>query len=65
MDLEPSPRQRELIARARDLAKERFAPRAGRHDREASFPFDDYADLRAEGFLGLCVPELYGGLGRP
>ena len=63
MDLEPSPRQRELIARAVRLARERFAPRADRHDRDASFPFDDYADLRAEGLLGLCVPERYGGLG--
>jgi alkylation response protein AidB-like acyl-CoA dehydrogenase len=63
MDLHPSPRQRELIALARRLARERFAPRAERHDREASFPFDDYADLRSEGFLGLCVPTRYGGLG--
>ena len=63
MDLQPSPRQQELIAVARRLARERFAPRAERHDREASFPFDDYADLRAEGLLGLCVPERYGGLG--
>src|SRR6266849_11049559 len=63
MDLQPSPRQRELIARAGRLARERFAPRAERHDREASFPFDDYADLRAEGLIGLCVPERYGGLG--
>jgi alkylation response protein AidB-like acyl-CoA dehydrogenase len=63
MDLQPSPRQRELIARARDLARERFAPRAERHDRDATFPFDDYADLRNEGLLGLCVPERYGGLG--
>jgi alkylation response protein AidB-like acyl-CoA dehydrogenase len=63
MDLEPSSRQRELIAVARTLAHERFTPRADRHDREASFPFDDYADLRSEGLLGLCVPERYGGLG--
>jgi alkylation response protein AidB-like acyl-CoA dehydrogenase len=55
--------QGELVASARRLALERFAPRAEAHDREASFPFDDYADLRAEGFLGLCVPERYGGLG--
>jgi alkylation response protein AidB-like acyl-CoA dehydrogenase len=52
-----------LIDIARRLARERFAPRAERHDREASFPFDDYADLRSAGFLGLCVPEAYGGLG--
>jgi alkylation response protein AidB-like acyl-CoA dehydrogenase len=63
MHLQPSSRQRELIALARRLARERFAPRADRHDRDASFPFDDYADLRAEGLLGLCVPERYGGLG--
>src|SRR6202041_397404 len=63
MHLQPSSRQRELIAIARRLGCEHFAPRAERHDREASFPFDDYADLRAEGFLGLCVPERYGGLG--
>jgi len=59
MHLQPSSRQRQLIALARRLARERFAPRADRHDRDASFPFDDYADLRNEGFLGLCVPERY------
>lgn len=63
VDVHPSPRQQELIALARQLARERFAPRADRHDREASFPFDDYADLRAAGLLGLCVPERFGGLG--
>ena len=63
MDLRPSARQQALIARARRLALERFAPRADTHDRDASFPFDDYADLRADGLLGLCVPECYGGLG--
>src|SRR5437868_12675193 len=63
MDLRPSSRQRELIARARHLARERFAERADRHDRDAAFPFEDYADLGAQGFLGLCVPERYGGLG--
>ena len=60
MDLRPTARQQELIERARALARERFAPRAAAHDRNATFPFDDYADLRAEGFLGLCVPAKYG-----
>src|SRR5438046_8957366 len=63
MDLQPSARQCGLIAIASRLARERFAPRADTHDRDASFPFDDYADLRADGLLGLCVPERYGGLG--
>ena len=63
MDLRPSPRQQELIDRAYALASERFAPRAARHDRDASFPFEDYADLHTSGLLALCVPERYGGLG--
>jgi alkylation response protein AidB-like acyl-CoA dehydrogenase len=63
MDMQPSPRQREVMERAYKLAVERFAPRAVKHDREASFPMEDYADLHASGLLALCVPELYGGLG--
>src|SRR6187200_348901 len=63
MHLQPSSRQRGLIALAQRLASERLALRADRHDRDASFPYDDYDDLRREGLLGLCVPERYGGLG--
>lgn len=63
MDMQPTARQRELIDRARSMALERFAPRAERYDRDATFPFDDYDDLRDAGFLGLCVPEEFGGLG--
>jgi len=63
MDMRPSPRQQELMERAYALAMERFAPRAATYDREASFPFEDYADLHAAGLLALCVPEQYGGLG--
>jgi len=63
MDMRPTPHQQELMDRAYKLAVERFAPRAGKHDREASFPIEDYADLHASGLLALCVPEAYGGLG--
>jgi len=63
VDPAPSARQQDLVARARRLALDRFAPRAAAHDRDATFPFEDYADLRREGWLGLCVPERYGGLG--
>ena len=55
--------QRELVEIAGRLGRERFAPRAERHDREASFPFDNYADLREAGLLGICVPQAYGGMG--
>src|SRR5262249_61154919 len=40
-----------------------WAERAARYDTEASFPFENYEDLRRAGFLGLCVPKRYGGLG--
>ena len=63
MDMRPSPRQQALMDRAYKLAVENFAPRAAAHDRDASFPFADYADLHAAGLLALCVPEEYGGLG--
>jgi alkylation response protein AidB-like acyl-CoA dehydrogenase len=58
-----SPQQRELIERAAILGRERFAARAARWDREASFPFENYADLRDAGLLGICVPKEHGGLG--
>lgn len=40
-----------------------FAERAVRYDREASFPWENFADLREAGLLALCVPAEYGGLG--
>ena len=57
-----SAKQKALIARAEELGP-RFAARAERFDREASFPFENYADLRAAGLLALCVPESFGGMG--
>ena len=40
-----------------------FAQRASGYDRDASFPTENYDDLRRAGFLGLCIPERYGGMG--
>ncbi|MGZ6308898.1 MAG: acyl-CoA dehydrogenase family protein [Ktedonobacterales bacterium] len=55
-------RQRELLDRAIPLA-ERFAERAGSHDRDGTFPHENFADLRDAGLLALTVPEEYGGFG--
>jgi alkylation response protein AidB-like acyl-CoA dehydrogenase len=55
-------RQRELIGIAESLGPG-FADRAAGYDREATFPFENYADLRAADLLGLCVPERFGGRG--
>ena len=62
-DFSVSEKERVLIAQIARLGREKLAPRAARYDREASFPFENYADLRQEGLLGLCVPERYGGRG--
>ena len=40
-----------------------IAERAVRYDREASFPFENFADFRRVGLLALCVPAQHGGLG--
>jgi alkylation response protein AidB-like acyl-CoA dehydrogenase len=50
------------VAAAQRLAP-RLAARAADHDRDGSFPVEDFADLRAEGLLGLMVPQRLGGLG--
>jgi alkylation response protein AidB-like acyl-CoA dehydrogenase len=57
-----TPRQKELLALVESLGPA-FASRAARYDSEASFPFENYADLRKAGLLGLCVPESHGGKG--
>jgi alkylation response protein AidB-like acyl-CoA dehydrogenase len=58
-----SDEQRALIELAARLGREKFAPRAARYDREASFPFENYDDLRDAGLLGICVPKSHGGMG--
>ena len=63
MDFELTPKQRHLIDLAGTLGREKFAGRAARYDAEASFPFENYDDMRDAGLLGLCVPESHGGLG--
>ncbi|WP_328421156.1 MULTISPECIES: acyl-CoA dehydrogenase family protein [unclassified Micromonospora] len=47
---------------ARRLAP-RFAARAAEHDRDGSFPVEDFRDLREAGLFGLMVPRALGGLG--
>jgi len=58
-----SEEQQRLVELVRTLGRDRFAARAPRHDVEASFPFENYADLRAAGLLGLTIPARHGGLG--
>lgn len=48
------------VSIARSLAP-RFAERAAKHDREGSFPFENFEELRAAGILGMTVPRRFGG----
>ena len=52
----------ELVHRIRAMGPV-LAKRAVRYDREASFPFENFADFRRAGLLALCVPAQHGGLG--
>ena len=47
---------------AKSLAAE-FAARAAQHDRDASFPFQNFNDLSEAGLLALTVPVALGGHG--
>jgi alkylation response protein AidB-like acyl-CoA dehydrogenase len=51
-----------VFDRAQRLAGE-FATRAAQHDREASFPFENFEDLSEAGLLALTVPAALGGSG--
>jgi alkylation response protein AidB-like acyl-CoA dehydrogenase len=53
----------ELIAQARRFGARVLAPRAGQHDRDASFPIDNFRDMHGAGLLGICIPKEEGGLG--
>ena len=51
-----------LVALAEALANE-IGPRAAKHDRDGSFPFDSLAAVRQSGYFAAPVPEQLGGLG--
>ncbi|MBA2474517.1 MAG: acyl-CoA/acyl-ACP dehydrogenase [Actinobacteria bacterium] len=57
-----SGRERGIVELAGRLA-DSFAGRAAAHDREGSFPYENYEEMRREGYLGLTVPEELGGMG--
>ena len=51
-----------LVALAEALAYE-IEPRAAIHDREASFPFESFAEIKQSGYFAAPIPETFGGLG--
>jgi alkylation response protein AidB-like acyl-CoA dehydrogenase len=55
--------QRMIQETARDFANNEIAPAADRHNREGKFPLEIVKKLGQMGFLGMSVPEEYGGTG--
>jgi alkylation response protein AidB-like acyl-CoA dehydrogenase len=63
VDFEPSDRQQERMAHARQLARDVLAPNAARYDAESTHPVDDFAALREHGYHTMLIPAEYGGWG--
>ncbi|MEM1360673.1 MAG: 3-sulfinopropanoyl-CoA desulfinase [Pseudomonadota bacterium] len=57
------PEQTELQSKARQLARDRFQPRAAEIDRTEDYPWDSVEQLRDAGFMGMTIPSDYGGRG--
>jgi alkylation response protein AidB-like acyl-CoA dehydrogenase len=58
----PTVEQRDLQARARELA-EVFADRAAEVDRTEDYPMQNAKELAAAGFMGMTIPKEHGGPG--
>ena len=63
MNFELGTEQQEVKARAAEFADLEVAPYAAELDRDDRVPFETLEKLSEMGFMGLCVPEEYGGAG--
>ncbi len=53
----------DLIDSARRFGARVLAPRAAQHDRDATFPIENFRDMHEAGLLAICVPRAEGGAG--
>jgi alkylation response protein AidB-like acyl-CoA dehydrogenase len=63
MNFSLSEQQLEITKRAAEFADREVAPYAAELDRDDRFPAETFEKLADAGFMGLCVPEEYGGAG--
>jgi alkylation response protein AidB-like acyl-CoA dehydrogenase len=63
MDLHLDDEHRMIRDMARDFAQKEIAPIAAEHDETGEFPYETIAKMGAQGFMGIAVPEEYGGAG--
>ena len=55
--------QREVVELAREFARDKIEPFAAEWDRTKHFPRDVIDEMGKLGFLGMCAPEEYDGMG--
>ena len=60
---ELSETQKALQQSARKLAQKEFAPRAAEIDRSEEYPWRNVELLKQAGFMGMTIPQEYGGQG--
>jgi len=58
-----NPQQQDIKERAARFADRDVAPHAAELDRDDRVPFETLEKMAGAGFMGLCVPEDYGGAG--
>ncbi len=63
MNLHLSDEHRMIRDMARDFAQGEIAPIAAEFDETGEFPSETIAKMGAQGFMGIEVPEAYGGVG--
>jgi len=63
MNFDLSDDQRQIRDTVRELCRSEFAPHAERWDRETIVPHEAVSTLADHGFLGMAIPEEWGGVG--
>jgi alkylation response protein AidB-like acyl-CoA dehydrogenase len=61
MNFTPTDEQKMVRETVRQFAEERLRPTAHRRDKEQKPPLEEIRDFARMGFLGMTIPEAYGG----
>ncbi len=64
MNFDLTPSQLAIQQKARELAQTEIAPKAAHWDQTESYPHDNVEKLVQAGFMGMTIPQAYGGPGR-
>ena len=64
MDFTLTDAQKQMIQTLEEAGRKEFAPRAARWDRNHEYPWENIELLKKLRFLGMTIPEKFGGQGR-